>query len=756
MRPRAAAIVSWGLPFSTAPDRIVHVVSPYRGHGPLAGRQRLFFESIAAANKEGVTLLAYTASDWPEPDWQIHCPARDATAVGDASDKPFLFDLFDAAFVRAAPNDWLLYSNVDCCFAPDLYTHLGSLRGLVVEYMRQDVEGDPQSLSEVFSNPRTSQKHGLDAMAIRASYYSEIRPLLYNFVVGEPHWDTAYSALFRDRIPVYRDSERLFHPRHDQVWDLSHPTPAGRHNHQLFVDALLHCRAEKTMIEQTNTRSDTAVVIATFGNDALRASAHALALRNQLGQDLLTDIYVIELKFPGEASGIDAELRQQINYVPLPADDSHRDLFQKEAMWNYGWRHARALHDYDYYLFFDADVFSTDPGWHRAIRERLRQQPSRAVHCFDVVIDTEDPQYKMSSIAATFLCNRPNDLTVNPGIGWGLHRALLEMGNGFNPLSIGHCGDSLFVCEYLNTPQVQYDPYLQDYHWYSEVFRELPFRAEIDFVPFTLSHAYHGPVVRRDMKLLRVASDGLGPVHDWLRLDENGLQQWREPGGVQHRIIQQRARFDSEEGIAAVFAEFGYPRRGTRRKEEALPVRAKDLFAPPGWTPPPDPGSAAAQPAPVTTSNSFHVFDPAEIFRDNFPFSWCEGVVKRTDSTHLPMRLVDGHPSLVLDAAPGAPYFVAVLPVEANWAPQDLTGMEKLTFSFSMEGIATLALVSQAPDGTEASTRETAIPNTPGGQFSRSLSDWPSEPAFDIARVRVIRIIGHAGARLELRRILIT
>lgn len=728
-------------------------MSPFRGQGPLADRQRLFLESILAADREPVTLLALTAEGWIETGWEVQAPARDAKSLGDVSDKPFLLDLFDAAFLRAGANDWLLYSNVDCCFAPDLYTHLSSLRGVVVEYMRQDVDGDPQTLAEVFSNPRESQKHGLDAIAIRASYYAEVRELLDNFVVGEPHWDTAYSALFRDRIPVYRESERLFHPKHGQVWDLSHPTPAGKHNHKLFVETLLHCGAEKTMIEETRTRTDTAVVLATFGNDPLRAAALALAIGNQLRQDLLADVYVVELVLAGETPGVPEELRKAVNCVTVPGDDSHRDLFQKEAMWNYGWRHARALQDYDYYLFFDADVFATDLSWHRAIRERLRENPSRAVHCFDVVIDTEDPHYKMSSIAATFLRKRPNDLTVNPGIGWGLHRALLEMGDGFNGLSMGHGGDSLFVCEYLNTPEVQYDPYLQDYHWYFEVFRDLPFRAEIDFVPYTVSHAYHGPVARRDMKWLRVAADGLGPIGQWLRLDENGLQQWIEPGGAPHRIIQQRRRFVSEESVAEVFSEFQYPRRPARESSENPALRSRDVFVVPGWTPAPGLAAKTKLRDETPESNRFHVFDPVEIFRNNYPFSWCDGVVKRADSTHIPMQMMDGRPTLVLDAVPGASYFVAVLPVEANWAPQDLTGMERLTFWFSLDGGASVALVSRSVEGADSSTYETPVVSSGDGEFSVPLQGWACETGFDITRVRLIRFIGRPGTRLRLRRI---
>ncbi len=730
---------------------MIHVVSPYRGRGPLANRQRLFFESVAAADRGPAKLLAITGEGWAEPGWEIEAPGRDARAVGDASDKPFLLDLFDAAFQYARTEDWLLYSNVDCCFAADLYTHLCRLRGVVVEFMRQDVDGDPQTLAEVFGNPRESQKHGLDAMAIRASYYAEVRGLLYNFVVGEPHWDTAYSTLFRDRIPVHRDSVRLFHPKHEQVWDLSHPTPAGKHNHHLFKDAMLHSVAEKTMIEETRTSTDTAVIIGIFGGDPLRRAAHELALRNQLRQDLLADVYVVEMLLAGEESGVPESLRDEVQCVRIPADDSHLDLFQKEAIWNYGWRHAAERGNYDYYLFLDADVFATDLSWHRAIRERLRGNPARAVQCFDVVVDTVDEQYRMSGIAATFLCNRPNDLTVNPGIGWGLHRLLLEMGNGFNARSIGHAGDSLFVCEYLNTPDVQYDPYLADYDWYFEVLRELPFRAEMDFVPYTLSHAYHGPVLQRDMKWLRVAMDGLGPTRDWLQLDANGMQQWINPAGVERRIVAQRARFVSEESVAEVFAEHGLARRVRAQAARPATAGVRPVFAAPGWIAPADFETVAGEPESGAGDPRFHVFDPTAIFRDNYPFSWCDGVARRAGSTHVPMRIADGEPTLILEATPDATWFLAVLAVEANWAPQDLTGMERLTFWYWLEGVASVGLMSAAVNGIEPSTDE--VPLTGGGDTVLPMTAFVPQPGFDLSRVRLIKFAGQAGTRLHLRRI---
>jgi hypothetical protein len=115
------------------------------------------------------------------------------------------------------------------------------------------------------------------------------------------------------------------------------------------------------------------------------------------------------------------------------------------------------------------------------------------------------------------------------------------------------------------------------------------------------------------------------------------------------------------------------------------------------------------------------------------------------------MRIADGEPTLILEATPDATWFLAVLAVEANWAPQDLTGMERLTFWYWLEGVASVGLMSAAVNGIEPSTDE--VPLTGGGDTVLPMTAFVPQPGFDLSRVRLIKFAGQAGTRLHLRRI---
>ena len=124
-----------------------------------------FLESIDRARSDDVLLIAATNDEWHRPGWHTHRIHRTAAALGDGSDKPFLKDLLDMALASSDPDDWLLYSNVDCSFARDLYTNLQSRRATVVEYQRQDVDGNPTTLDELLRGPGVLYRIGVDGLA---------------------------------------------------------------------------------------------------------------------------------------------------------------------------------------------------------------------------------------------------------------------------------------------------------------------------------------------------------------------------------------------------------------------------------------------------------------------------------------------------------------------------------------------------------------------------------------------------------------
>lgn len=736
------------------------MVFPWINGGALGERQELFLQSVDNAMRPHVTRVA-VSENWNRDGWITKPKRRDASLLGDSPHKPFLRDLLDQALELAGPEDWILCGNVDCSLSPDFYDDLGVRRGSVVEYQRQDIESNPRTLEELYSFPRSPYPLGMDAYAFRASFYAEIQPHFPDFILGEPHWDTTLTGLLRNLLPIQRDKTRLFHPKHVQAWDLGNFTPAGAQNNRIYLDVLKYGLAQDHIIREANDQTDTAVIACVFGTDPLRIQANIEGISQQLRQDLLADFYLVEM-IEDRQSRYPDSLLSQVRHVPVAASANNTLLFQKEAMLNIGWRTALQHHPYDYFLFIDADVYSERPELFRQIRSRLREHPARAVHGFEIVRDTVDPDLNWSSLAASYRLSRPNDLNLNPGILWGLHRALLVAANGFNPISIGGCGDSMFVAEFLNEPDFSYDPWLYQFRFFHEIYRDLPFRAAFDFVPFELKHCYHGLLSERNYDGARYAADGLPPVHTWLHVDESGLLAWTDPDGIPKKLLSDRSRMATREQVDELFQEFGIARVSHNGFKGTFNPRQKPEFQIPGWTRPATLGHLPADDDTAENPHQLNLYNPARIFRKTFPFSWC-GNVRKDTSHHIPSETRDGFPRLILEGLPGVPWVTGVLAMEANWQPVDLTSFHQLHFTVMVTGdtlpYLNVGFVITAVDGSETDTPVIGLRDHGLTLGQRQDFTFPLEPfwegGMDRKRVRLARWSGGGSFSMELSRIYI-
>ena len=132
---------------------VFHVIGCYPAQGHFKKRLEFLLESVDRADRAWVRLFASAPPGWARDGWELVSLERDARRVGDPGDKPFIKDLLDQAGARASSRDWLLYTNCDVGLAPDIYTRLRNVRGSAVEYMRREVDGDPETLEELFTNP---------------------------------------------------------------------------------------------------------------------------------------------------------------------------------------------------------------------------------------------------------------------------------------------------------------------------------------------------------------------------------------------------------------------------------------------------------------------------------------------------------------------------------------------------------------------------------------------------------------------------
>ncbi len=746
--------------------KIIHVVAPYHGDSPLFQRQQLFLESIDGADRHHVSLLALVSQQWCREGWQVKPMMRDARAVGDPSRKPFIKDLYNLALDRASPSDWLLYTNTDCAIDPQLYQHLRSLSVTAVEYMRQDVDGDPATLDELFSNRNKIYTIGLDGLALRAGLWAEIGEHLPDFLIGEPHWDTTYSGILRRIIPVWRDQQLLYHPRHQPVWNMKQPTPGGQHNHMLFVDAVGTGHSATSLIGDQPNCSDTAVITISFGNDPVRIKANITGLSEQLKQDLYCDFYLLEAVPEGGKSAYPSDLLARLNHIPIQACRASEGLFQKESLMNLGWRMALVRHNYDYFIFPDADIHARQLDWFRQIRSKLQHNPARAVQGFRMVRDTLDRQLHYSSLASAYMLDHPTDLALNPGLCWGLHRIVLEAGDGFNAFCIECSGDSALVAEYINWDYFQYDPHLYQFDWFTEIERDLPFRIALDCVAVDIIHVHHGYLNQRNYDGVRYAIDGLPPLVELVERDSNGLLCWIDEAWPERRLMAQRDRMSSRAAVDRLFEELGYRRYQRKRKIPRRSPANKPLFKPVdahhqlNSKLPEQPLSDELPPR-----DRLNLFNPVEVFRQDFPFSWCDGVKRLPGSSFIPIGRHNDTFSLILDSIEGAEYIIGVIPIQPSWESFDLSSFLTLNLTIKLVNKVTSDVMVQLEGKDEAgitsdsamiSLIEKGIEPGESRQIAIPLVEFIDDKGFKLNQSRLLKAIAGNGCRMELSRVYIS
>ncbi len=738
--------------------KIIHAIAPYVGPSLLFQRQELFLQSIDRADKENVLLLALNLFEWEREKWITEKATRSSLSLGDSRPLAFLLDILNLANAHAQPNDWLLYTNSDCAIAPDFYKQLQKEGGTVVEYMRKDVEGNPSTLEELFSNESKLYSIGLDGIALRAQFFREVKDYIPDFIVGEPHWDTIYSELFRKIIPVRRDTSRLFHPKHDQVWDLAEPSVSGQHNLQLYVGALQSGYGDNTCITKSSNQTDTAVIVVSFGNDPVRVAANSEGIRKQLEQDLYHDYFLVELVGEGLKSAYSSDILDRVKYIPVEGYCSSMDLFQKEALMNIGWRAALARHSYEFFIFPDADIYSESADWFRRIREKLWENPARAVHGYRIASDTKDPHIKYNSLASIYKYDFQTDLFLNPGLCWGLHRSVLEMGNGFNSLCIDCAGDSTFVAEYLNSREISYDPWLYQFRWFSEIERKLPFQAILDGVDIDIIHIHHGDLKERNYNPIRYAIDGFPPILELVNVESNGILTWKDSQCIERRILAHRLEMKTPADVDKIFRKYSYVRFNSPQDYSKECLKKRQIFQP----------KIKNRISPFVHSSSIGyennhknrvtLFNPAKVFRDEFPFSWSDSACSKPGSHCIPLKV--DPPSLILEPSGGFNYVAGVITIHPNWTKCNLSPYKHLYLSVLQMGDKAQDVIvsfysrseeNQDYESKEISLGKLGLKKSELTPFKIPLQEFENGSGFDFQSCRLLKIMGTGMCRVEFR-----
>ena len=223
-------------------SKIVHVVNlfiPSQKNKSLFNRTTLAIQSIEEAIRftENVEILGCSSIALKRAGWKTRILIRNAAnTIGHNKDFLYLKDMFDAAAELAGDDDYILYSNLDCQLTRGFYKNLFKNNSDIVEYVRRNCP-ETKSLKEIFSGESWPYTTGRDAFAFKKKTYLSIREYIPDFIIGEPHWDTALSGICQKLHSTSENLSDLYHIDHPKEWDINSLTIGGQYNQSLFAEA---------------------------------------------------------------------------------------------------------------------------------------------------------------------------------------------------------------------------------------------------------------------------------------------------------------------------------------------------------------------------------------------------------------------------------------------------------------------------------------------------------------------------------------
>lgn len=222
--------------------KIAHVVNffiPNKKNKSLYHRTQLTLESLenAAMRLPNVDLIGCSTKDEKRPGWIMKKIERSAKSeLNHSKDFLFLLDMLDEASNLVEDDDYIVYSNFDCPVSPNFYENLLSINSDIVEYVRRNCE-NKKNLKEIFEGESWPYVTGRDAFAFKKKTYLSIREYIPDFIIGEPHWDTALSGICQQLHYTFENLSDLYHIDHDMTWSSHNLSIGGQYNQSLWMEA---------------------------------------------------------------------------------------------------------------------------------------------------------------------------------------------------------------------------------------------------------------------------------------------------------------------------------------------------------------------------------------------------------------------------------------------------------------------------------------------------------------------------------------
>ena len=313
--------------------KIIHVVNlilPRQlKNRNLAQRVELTLESIEKARTKDVILLGCVSHNIVRKGWKTRKLSRTATSeLNNPIDTAYLKDMLTAANSIAKEGDIIFYSNLDCPVHPRIYNNLLRNPEPITEFIRRDIE-PVEDYEDIFLQPFTHYEIGVDGIAFTKEALGRALPLLPDFVIGEPHWDTAVSGILKQSYGVAQNTNDLYHLMHPQKWDDESLSTGGKHNKILYRNAVEYGLMEDKLI---SLQKDCAVILF---KDKLTSPITPNLIKNLRNLSFLTN--KVEAVFCEYVKG-ESQAKPHINhigYLPIrPSNPNTEELNQKSTILN--------------------------------------------------------------------------------------------------------------------------------------------------------------------------------------------------------------------------------------------------------------------------------------------------------------------------------------------------------------------------------------------------------------------------------------
>ena len=531
--------------------KIVHIISPalLSHKQDLYKRELLAIESIIEEKKHFKNIFCIMFSDSPEcekykDEFEVVIPFRSSNDIGDKRGLPYLPDIFKEACKHCSDDDIVFYTNSDCCLAPGTYSRLENTKTLAVEYHRRDVFNEPLLLQEVFGFDNELKETGVDGLAFRKKWFENQSYFVPDFFVGEPHWDTAVCGALRTAGISSQNTIDLYHPFHEQTWDTSSLSVAGKHNDKIYRDFMEYGISKIQILSKPEEIVETSIVLVHYGDNEKRVLAAKKAMSHLPYQNILNVEFIFVDVIKEHTLFPEVDTKPNWVHIVLKEKEANRDIFQKEAMMNIGAKCAKG----EVVIFVDTDIWIDNPNWLNLISDKIKENPNKIVHGFSFCQDSENPEHVFISAGLNTCKNIESTLHENPGLVLGMSKDMLVQNDYLNVYSIMGGGDSMTLHEYLSPRYPHLNAWFQaSFPRLGNTLRNLPVCGIIDYVDCNITHENHGDVDFGYYGARHYATEYFTrEIPELLVFGENGLLEWSDPKCIEREMVRARYGMKTE------------------------------------------------------------------------------------------------------------------------------------------------------------------------------------------------------------------